>query len=54
MSGQTPVLYMVPLSPPARAVLMTAAAIDVKLDQKMVDLSKGEHKTAEFLKVNNL
>uniref|UniRef100_A0A6M2DCI8 Putative glutathione s-transferase n=1 Tax=Xenopsylla cheopis TaxID=163159 RepID=A0A6M2DCI8_XENCH len=52
MSGQTPVLYMVPLSPPARAVLMTAAAIDVKLDQKMVDLSKGEHKTAEFLKMN--
>lgn len=43
---------MTPISPPVRAVLMTAAELGVELEEKMVDLLNGEHKNPEFVKVN--
>ncbi|RZC42909.1 GST N 2 domain containing protein [Asbolus verrucosus] len=47
-----PTLYMIASSPPVRAVLMTSKSIGLNLDLKQLDLSKGEHKTPEFLKLN--
>lgn len=44
-------LYMYESSLPARSVLMTAAALGIKLEKKIVDMMKGEHTTPEFLKV---
>uniref|UniRef100_A0A1A9V6B1 Glutathione S-transferase 1 n=1 Tax=Glossina austeni TaxID=7395 RepID=A0A1A9V6B1_GLOAU len=47
-----PVLYYAKLSPPARAVLLTAKAIDLELELKPINLMKGEHLTPEFIKIN--
>lgn len=47
-----PVLYYVDLSPPSRSVLLTAAAIGVELELKIVNLLAGDHLTPEFLKVS--
>lgn len=47
------VLYMTPLSPPARAVQLTAAALGLQLELKNVDLVKQEQLKPEFVKVNN-
>ncbi|RZC41136.1 GST N domain containing protein [Asbolus verrucosus] len=47
-----PILYMQSFSAPVRSVLMTAAALGIKLQQKVVDLSKQEHLTESFLKLN--
>lgn len=44
---------MIDMSPPVRAVLLTAKAIGVELEHIQVDLSKGEHLTPEYLKVCN-
>lgn len=44
-------LYMMPLSPPARSVLMCAAASGIDLNLKILDLLKGEHLSVEYLKV---
>ncbi|ALC40878.1 CG5224 [Drosophila busckii] len=47
-----PVLYYAPRSPPCRAVLLTAAALGVELDLRVVNVKAGEHKSEEFLKLN--
>jgi len=45
-------LYYVDLSPPCRSVLLTAAAIGVELELRVVDLFGGEHLKPEFVKLN--
>lgn len=45
------VLYYRPLSPPSRAVLLTAKAIQVNLELKNINVLKGEHLTSEYRKV---
>ncbi|XP_044270060.1 uncharacterized protein LOC123014841 [Tribolium madens] len=47
-----PTLYMMPSSPPVRAVLMTAKSIGLDLELKQLNLRRGDHKTAEYLKLN--
>ncbi|XP_061394187.1 glutathione S-transferase 1-like [Musca vetustissima] len=47
-----PILYMATLSPPSRAVMLTAKAIGLELEYKVVNLLAGEHLTPEFLKMN--
>ncbi|KAH8370357.1 hypothetical protein KR093_003137 [Drosophila rubida] len=47
-----PVLYYTPRSPPCRAVRLTAAALNIELDLRMVDMKAGDHLTPEFLKLN--
>ncbi|TMW40689.1 hypothetical protein DOY81_014231 [Sarcophaga bullata] len=44
--------YYLPLSAPCRAVMMTAKAIGVELNKKLLDLFAGEHMKPEFLKLN--
>ncbi|WP_323677962.1 glutathione S-transferase N-terminal domain-containing protein, partial [Halorubellus sp. PRR65] len=44
--------YYAPGSSPCRAVLLTAKAIGVDLNLKLMDLMKGEHLSPEFLKIN--
>jgi hypothetical protein len=44
-------LYYVLASPPCRSVLLLAKALKIELNLKVTDLSKGENKTPEFLKV---
>lgn len=46
-----PTLYMMPPSPPVRAVLMTAKSIGLDLELKELNLRKGDNKTPEYLKV---
>lgn len=45
-------LYYTPGSAPCRAVQMTAKAVGVELNLKLLNLMAGEHLTPEFLKVN--
>lgn len=47
-------LYYLPGSAPCRAVLMTAKAVGVELNLKLVNLMNGEHMTPEYLKVSIL
>ncbi|KAG5317642.1 GSTT1 transferase, partial [Pseudoatta argentina] len=47
-----PDLYQLAGSPPCRAVLLTAAALEVDLNLKKVDLATGEHLKPEFIKMN--
>lgn len=42
---------MYPASPPARAVLLAAAYLGIALEQKQVDIAKGEQFQVDFLKV---
>lgn len=44
-------LYMTPVSPPVRAVLLVAAYLGIALDLKHVDILKGEQLQSDFLKV---
>lgn len=46
-----PILYYNYLSPPARAVLLTAAAVGVDLELKEVNLVDKENLSPEFIKV---
>ena len=46
-----PTLYMLPASPAVRSVQITAKAIGLQMEEKLVDLSKGEHLKPEYLKV---
>lgn len=46
------VLFYRPLSPPSRAVLLTAKAIGINLQLKDLNVLKGEHLTTEFRKVH--
>lgn len=50
--SKKPILYMHALSPPARAVMLTAAALGIDLELKPVDLLSAEHKKPEFIKVS--
>lgn len=46
-------LYHFPLSPNARRVQLTALQLGVKFDEDQVlDITKGEHKTADFMAIN--
>nr|UQQ66573.1 glutathione S-transferase delta 1 [Conogethes punctiferalis] len=45
-------LYYVPGSPPCRAVLLTARALNLNLNLKLMDLHHGEHMKPEYLKIN--
>ncbi|KAH8400917.1 hypothetical protein KR009_001800, partial [Drosophila setifemur] len=47
-----PALYYATLSPPSRAVLLTAKAIGLDLELRSINLLKGEHLTPEFIKLN--
>ncbi|XP_055589483.1 uncharacterized protein LOC129741730 [Uranotaenia lowii] len=47
-----PILYTLHLSPPCRAVELTAKALGLELEQKVINLVKGEHLTPEFVKIN--
>ncbi|XP_023309103.2 glutathione S-transferase 1-1-like [Lucilia cuprina] len=44
--------YYMPPSAPCRAVEMTAKAVGVKLNKKIINLPAGEHLKPEFLKIN--
>lgn len=52
--SQKPILYMHIYSPPARAVMLTAAALGVEFELKPVDLLGLEHRKPEFLKVSHV
>ncbi|KAG0710192.1 Glutathione S-transferase 1, isoform D [Chionoecetes opilio] len=45
-------LYYHPLSPPCRAVMLTAKAVGVELNLKKVDILAGEQNKPEFLAIN--
>ncbi|HEY4158386.1 MAG TPA: glutathione S-transferase family protein [Polyangiaceae bacterium] len=45
-------LYYNPLSPNVRRVRLTAAVLELKLDEQLLDFSKGEHKSPEYLALN--
>ncbi|XP_026732239.1 glutathione S-transferase 1-1-like isoform X1 [Trichoplusia ni] len=45
-------LYYVPGSAPCRAVLLTAKALNLNLNLKLVDLHHGEHLKPEYIKIN--
>lgn len=47
-----PILYGFDLSPPVRAVLLTAKALDLDFEYKHVNTFLGENMSAEFLKKN--
>uniref|UniRef100_A0A1I8PRH8 Glutathione S-transferase 1-1 n=1 Tax=Stomoxys calcitrans TaxID=35570 RepID=A0A1I8PRH8_STOCA len=44
--------YYMAESAPCRSILMTAKALNISLNKKILDLSKGEHLKPEFLKIN--
>ncbi|CAB3370882.1 Hypothetical predicted protein [Cloeon dipterum] len=46
------VLYYDKRSAPCRTVLLTAAALNIKVELKEINIQKGEHMTPEFLKIN--
>lgn len=45
-------LYMTPLSPNARRARLTAAVLDLALDEQLVNLARGEQRTPEYLALN--
>jgi len=45
-------LYYNPLSPNVRRVRLTAAVLGIPLEEKLLDFSKGEHKSPEYLALN--
>ena len=48
----SPTLYYMAMSPPCRSVRLTAKALGLELELKLVDLMKGENLTPEFLALN--
>ena len=46
--------YALRLSPPCRAVMMTAKQLNIDLNFIKTDLSEGQHMTEEYLKVKIL
>lgn len=44
--------YYLPGSAPCRAVIMTASALGIELNKKLLNLQAGEHLKPEFLKIN--
>ncbi|XP_044757737.1 glutathione S-transferase 1-like isoform X3 [Coccinella septempunctata] len=47
-----PILYMLPASPPVRAVLMTAKCLNIELEQKECNVLAGDQYKEEYLKLN--
>ncbi|GLV61319.1 Glutathione S transferase E12 [Carabus blaptoides fortunei] len=47
-----PIVYHTDISPPGRAVLLTASALGLDVDVKEVDIFAKQHLTPEFLKIN--
>lgn len=47
-----PVLYYMTISPPSRAVMLVAAALNVELELKILNVVTEENKTPEYLAVN--
>jgi glutathione S-transferase len=45
-------LYMTPLSPNVRRVRITAAVLQIQLQELTLDFAKGEHKRPEYLALN--
>jgi glutathione S-transferase len=45
-------LYHNPLSPNARRVLLTAAYLELRLDEQVIDVANGEHKSPDYLALN--
>jgi glutathione S-transferase len=43
--------YYILASPPCRSVMLVAKALNIELNLKVTELSKGDNKTPEFLKV---
>lgn len=52
--SEKPILYLSMVSPACRAVIMVGAELDVEFDVKDIDLSAGEHKKVDFLKVSHI
>lgn len=52
--SEKPVLHYVLFSPPCRSVLLTAAALGIDLELKVVDMAAGENRDPEFVKVSVL
>ncbi|XP_031620849.1 glutathione S-transferase E14-like [Contarinia nasturtii] len=48
-----PELYLDRRSPPVRSVLMLIQALGIEVEEKIIDLSKGEHFGESFLKINS-
>ncbi|XP_039255990.1 glutathione S-transferase 1-1-like [Styela clava] len=44
--------YYFTVSPPSRAVWMTLEELGIKYNEHIVDISKGEHKTADYKKIS--
>ncbi|XP_047488662.1 glutathione S-transferase 1-like [Penaeus chinensis] len=44
--------YYLDMSPPCRAVMLTARAVGVDLNLKLVNIMTGDHRKPEFLKIN--
>lgn len=49
-----PILYTLHLSPPCRAVELTAKALGLDLEQKVVNLLTGDHLKPDYLKVTGV
>lgn len=47
-----PELYLDQRSPPVRSVLLLVLTLGVDVDEKPIDLAKGEHLSESFVKVN--
>ncbi|XP_059058525.1 glutathione S-transferase 1-1-like [Achroia grisella] len=45
-------LYLMPSSAPCRAILLTAKILNLEINQKVINLLKGEQLTPEFIKLN--
>ncbi|KPJ08371.1 Glutathione S-transferase D7 [Papilio machaon] len=50
MPNQPIKVYYYPLSPPCRAVLLTAKLLGLKVELILINIMEGEQKTPEFLK----
>lgn len=48
------ILYHNPSSPPSRAALLTIRNLGIEVEVKLVDTSKGEQHSPEYLKINPL
>lgn len=46
-----PIVYFLDLSPPCRAVALTAKYINLDLEIRVINLLTGDHLTPEFIKV---
>lgn len=49
-----PILFGVDGSPPTRFCLLTAKALDLDIEYRLVNMAGGEHRSEEFLKKNPL